>query len=82
MPPDVGMIGTVKSHSSEHPKLLKEARLPQPFDLVFLWFVEKSPALTWYMRAGDIELSVDDEGKPMVVCARNVGLFVQGDSSG
>ena len=68
----------------EHPKLLKEAEdyLNHSETLFSSGLLRKSPASTWFMRTGDIELSVDDEGKPMVVCTRGMLVCLsKGDSS-
>ena len=71
-------------HFKSNPKSRKdaEAYLTHAEALFSSGMLRTSPAATWYVRTGSLELTADAEGKPLIEC--NAGMLVclsKGDST-
>ena len=71
-------------HFKSNPKSRKDAEafLTHAEALFSSGMLRMSPAATWHMRTGSLDLSVDEEGKPLIVCSNGMLVCLsKGDST-
>ena len=71
-------------HFKSNPKLRKdaEAYLTHAEALFSSGMLRTSPAATWYLRTGRFDLTVDEEGKPLIACQDGMLVCLsKGDST-